>query len=796
MVGRTVLAVLGTGLLLACGGDGSPGIADATVELPDSGDSGLPDTFIPPADTAERDDTGSDVAPDAGEDAPDPFAGVGTACTGPGDCASRLCLDTAIGGVCTVTCVESCPTDWSCMGTPISGDDPIWVCVPRYLALCRACGNDADCRTAGAACLDLGVDGKRCAVPCDADGKCPGDFQCGSGPSGEALCLPPSGSCTCRRENAGDTIECRRQNEAGSCAGHRACNGATGWGECDAREPAPETCNGADDDCDGLTDEDLGATPCGLGACFHTQANCVDGAPRECDPMQGSGPETCDGRDEDCNGATDEGFPDTDTDGEKDCVDPDDDGDGVPDELDRCPRIPDPEQGNLDGDEWGDACDCDIDGDGVPNPGPGCPSCDACDDCPRDANPGQEDLDLDGQGDACDPDDDADGVPDGADNCPRLANPGQENLDHDGAGDACDSDDDGDEVPDATDNCPADANPAQADTDGDGLGDACDPDDDDDAVPDATDNCPRVVNPAQADAEGDGLGDACDSDDDDDAVPDADDNCPRDANADQADCEGDGLGDACDPDDDNDGALDVVDCGPCDASRQPGAPEACNGLDDNCDGGVDEGAAATCFPYACGGAEGCRTRCDPASPCADGHFCDAVDRDRDGRRDECLPKVPAGSRCEDGLECADGYCANGYCCGAVGESCCASDGDCAGLSTASVCDAPGACQGHRMVGTCNTASVCKAVQVADPSGCAGQLCQAGRYCSGNVVRQDRYCSASGACATDGNVVQDCQGVNSCCNYGCSNGTCNSGFKTGDAGCVYACYLQPLVCFCW
>jgi hypothetical protein len=138
------------------------------------------------------------------------------------------------------------------------------------------------------------------------------------------------------------------------------------------------------------------------------------------------------------------------------------DKDGVPDESDKCPLIPDPQQQDGDNDGMGDACDScpahpdaggsDIDADGVG---------DACDNCPGVRNHGQEDLDLDGKGDLCDSDDDGDGVPDDSDLCPRTADPGQEDRDEDGAGDSCD-------------NCLEASNPDQCDLDMDGVGDICD----------------------------------------------------------------------------------------------------------------------------------------------------------------------------------------------------------------------------------------------------------------------------------------------------------------------------------
>jgi hypothetical protein len=70
----------------------------------------------------------------------------------------------------------------------------------------------------------------------------------------------------------------------------------------------------------------------------------------------------------------------------------DEDGDGVIDRLDNCATTFNPDQDNLDGDEFGDVCDTDADNDGWVG---------GLDNCPTSYNPAQEDSDGDGRGFVC-----------------------------------------------------------------------------------------------------------------------------------------------------------------------------------------------------------------------------------------------------------------------------------------------------------------------------------------------------------------------------------------------------------
>ena len=549
-------------------------------------------TDIAPEASPELDvGTTQDVnpAPDlfSGPDGKDASGGddevpIGTACDGADDCPGGYCVEGPGGGVCTYSCVTECPEGYSCKGVDIFGGDLVWLCIPDWWDLCAPCATDGDCAGDENHCIVVPGEGFFCGLACGETGSCPIGYACV-----QAELAGGDGYAWQCLPDGGASCLCQEENTGEV----KPCESSNQWGSC----PGQVECMGA----------------AGWSACDAKT------------PAQ----EICNGYDDDCDGDVDEGFSDTDLDGEADCIDKDDDGDGIPDDLDNCPLTANEGQSDFDADGLGDACDDDDDNDGWPdlsdckpydadaNPG-AVEECDGIDNnCNGQVDEGYADTDLDGLANCTDPDDDNDGVLDGDDCAPLDLNS------YPGATEACDGVDN---------DCDGKVDEGFPDLDADGIADCTDIDTDGDGDPDLTD-CQPTNGAVYA-----GATEVCDG---------LDNNCNGQVDEGFADTDQDGLANCIDPDDDNDGDPDETDCAPTNPEMYTGGIESCDGLDNNCNGKIDEG-----YPDSDGDQEAdCYdldddndgdpdvSDCNPLDPEAyhgNVEVCDEKDNDCDGTADE------------------------------------------------------------------------------------------------------------------------------------------------------------------
>ena len=218
-------------------------------------------------------------------------------CAENGDCLSSWCIEHLGEDVCTQTCVEECPAGFDCKKVAGAEPDIVYACLSRWPRVCLPCTSNQDCKTAetlGGLCVSPGETPEYfCGSPCADAGDCPGGYACKEVTTIDGMygtqCVPESGVCDCTQKaiDAGLHTVCQEENQWGICEGFRKCEEG-GLSACDAAIPAADVCDGQDNNCDTVIDEDTcdddnpctGDTCAGADGCVNTPLvgiECTDG---------------------------------------------------------------------------------------------------------------------------------------------------------------------------------------------------------------------------------------------------------------------------------------------------------------------------------------------------------------------------------------------------------------------------------------------------------------------------------------------------------------------------------------
>jgi cysteine-rich repeat protein len=244
-----------------------------------------------------------------------------TVCTPPAEICNGVdddCDGTIDNGfTCAPSTSQSCSTSCGSAGSQTCSSACAWGSCAAPAEICNALDDDCDgAIDNGFACV-RGTSGT-CTTSCASTGARTCDSTCAWG-----TCTPPAETCNGADDDCDGAIDngfaCVRAatrtchsacDPAGTDTGTQTCDSSCAWGSCAA--PA-EVCNGRDDDCDGACDDGFACcagqptvctTSCGsigVGTC---SAACALPGGTSCTPPT----ETCNGRDDDCDLATDESF--------------------------------------------------------------------------------------------------------------------------------------------------------------------------------------------------------------------------------------------------------------------------------------------------------------------------------------------------------------------------------------------------------------------------------------------------------------------------------------------------------
>jgi hypothetical protein len=354
---RGIARIIALGGLLLAGPalTGCPSGDDSGFDVPDFGDVRDSDGDAP------TDESGAEDAPievpdcPTGETAcgatcfdllrdPNHCGACGTACVGADVCDNGTCSPTCGGGRlnCDGSCIDAQTDPLHCADCATicpEGLEADPVCTAGVCGLaCHVGFYDFDgepgceyaCTPTGAEtcnALDDNCDGVADeSFACSAGAAAECTTTCGStgtGVCGADCTLPAADACTAPAETCNgidDDCDTRCDNGFGCCMGAtasclsscgaiglRTCGADCTWGAC---ESGVEVCNGLDDDCDTILDDDFECarrttetctTDCGSTGNHACSDTCVWGA---CTPPR----EICNGADDDCDTVIDNGF--------------------------------------------------------------------------------------------------------------------------------------------------------------------------------------------------------------------------------------------------------------------------------------------------------------------------------------------------------------------------------------------------------------------------------------------------------------------------------------------------------
>ncbi len=315
---RPFYLLLCAALLASCSDAGGPSEVgvDAGADNGDTGqDNNDPgDTGDSPQDTGDDDgggdDGGSDDAgEDAQEDVPMEMRQTGELCEEDAQCASRLCLFLEADidqGFCSEFCITEgdCPDEtYDCVFFENSGSDVQNICLPSDL------------------CIDADEDGYGFGPGCD--GRDCDDEDPTTNPGAQEVCDGADNDCDGNIDDdpIDNQVECDTGLEGVCATGISFCQ--DGELLCEQTQASGrEFCDGLDNDCDGQTDEGDDGEPLaevcyngpegteGIGACQAGVRLCQDGRTTDCLEQVLPRLEACDGADNDCDGEVDEDGPD------------------------------------------------------------------------------------------------------------------------------------------------------------------------------------------------------------------------------------------------------------------------------------------------------------------------------------------------------------------------------------------------------------------------------------------------------------------------------------------------------